>query len=93
MIGQTFRDNHVYVCAGMCKTCIYHPDNRMHLVEGRREQMERDAMRDEGCIVCHSTLETNNAICFGFLREGHWEWSCSVADCRTIRSSATCQTR
>lgn len=55
------------LCAHMCDTCIFRPGNLMHLEPGRVAQMVKDAHRDEGHIVCHSTLDTDApAICRGY---------------------------
>ncbi|MEU2043697.1 hypothetical protein [Nocardia niwae] len=60
-------DNQVRVCKDRCTTCIFRPGNLMMLRPGRRSQMVRDALRDEGHIVCHSTLDQErSAICRGF---------------------------
>lgn len=60
-------DNEVRVCEDKCTTCIFRPGNLMRLRPGRRAQMVRDALRDEGHITCHSTLDQPlSAICRGF---------------------------
>jgi hypothetical protein len=65
--NNSFRGGKVHVKAAMCKTCIFRPGNLMHLSEGRREGMERDAVRNDSTIVCHSTLGGKaNAVCRGF---------------------------
>jgi hypothetical protein len=62
--GSTLR-----VCADLCSTCIFHPGNRMRLAPGRVKSMVDGAAADEGHIVCHSTLGTDEpAICAGFER-------------------------
>ncbi|MGW5220940.1 hypothetical protein ACWEQA_24035 [Nocardia sp. NPDC004085] len=62
-----YSDNQVRVCEDRCTTCIFRPGNLMMLQPGRRSQMVRDALRNEGHIPCHSTLDQKrSAICRGF---------------------------
>ncbi|MBK3624329.1 hypothetical protein JHN59_05635 [Streptomyces sp. MBT49] len=57
----------VRVCTEKCTTCIFRPGNLMDLTPGRLAQMIRDAIANEGHIVCHSTLGTDaSAICAGY---------------------------
>lgn len=77
---RIFRDGYVHVSARMCKTCIFHDGNRMHLREGRVEQMVAQATRDDSAIVCHSTLDgRKQAVCRGFY-EQHPTWVLRLAD-------------
>lgn len=65
--NNSFRNGKIHVMGRMCPTCIFRPGNLMHLDKGRREQMERDAVRNDAAIICHATLgEIDNAICRGF---------------------------
>lgn len=66
MSHDVYRDGKVHVCARMCRTCIFHPGNRMSLNPGRVEQMVADAVQDDSAIVCHSTLDGPNSVCRGF---------------------------
>ncbi|AXK90026.1 hypothetical protein SAMN05421776_11359 [Nocardia farcinica] len=62
-----YSHNEVRVCEDKCSTCIFRPGNLMRLRPGRRSQMVRDALHDEGHITCHSTLDQPlSAICRGF---------------------------
>ncbi|WP_067469743.1 hypothetical protein [Nocardia amamiensis] len=62
-----YSDNQVRVCEDKCTTCIFRPENLMMLRPGRRAQMVREAIRNEGHITCHSTLDQErSAICRGF---------------------------
>ncbi|AVH20102.1 hypothetical protein [Nocardia cyriacigeorgica] len=62
-----YSHNEVRVCEDKCSTCIFRPGNLMRLRPGRRSQMVRDALHDEGHITCHSTLDQAlSAICRGF---------------------------
>lgn len=70
MSGNSYRDEKVHVCKSMCKTCIFHPGNRMKLEEGRVESMIEEATQNESAIICHSTLDGDNAVCRGFF-DGH----------------------
>lgn len=54
------------MCDRMCDTCIFRPGNLMHLREGRVEQMVGEAERGGQAIVCHKTLNGDNACCRGF---------------------------
>lgn len=63
---NVFRDGRVHVCAEMCETCIFHPGNLMRLRSGRVRQMVDEATRDDSTIVCHATLDGDNAACRGF---------------------------
>jgi hypothetical protein len=38
----------------------------MNLTEGRLEGMVADAVKDNSAIICHSTLDGDNAVCRGF---------------------------
>jgi hypothetical protein len=38
----------------------------MQLDPGRRDWMEREALRRESCIDCHDTLDGPRTICRGF---------------------------
>jgi hypothetical protein len=55
-----------------CRTCIFHPGNRMHLAPGRLKQMVADTLAQGGYIICHDTLpygehpDAQPAICRGF---------------------------
>lgn len=65
--NNCFRGGKVHVRKVKCKTCIFHPGNKMHLPPGRRDGMVQEATASHGAIVCHSTLGTNeNAVCRGF---------------------------
>jgi hypothetical protein len=46
----------------------------MHLEEGRREQMERDAVADESVIPCHTHIHEGapiEPVCRGYW-DAHW---------------------
>lgn len=69
MKSNVFRDNRLHVMASKCSTCIYRPGNLMVLEAGRVASMEFEAVRDQGVIVCHKTLDPSpqeNAVCRGF---------------------------
>lgn len=67
MKNNTYRDGKVHVKGSMCKTCIFRPGNKMHLEEGRVEEMVKEATCEGGAIICHGTLGTKkNAVCRGF---------------------------
>lgn len=68
MSHQIYRHGKVHLLASKCSTCIYRPGNLMDLRPGRVEDMERDAIENEGAIVCHKTLDDpkTHAICRGF---------------------------
>lgn len=63
---NVYRDGRVHVCAEMCSTCIFRPGNLMSLQPGRVREMVDQAVADESCIICHSTLDGDNACCRGF---------------------------
>jgi hypothetical protein len=63
---NAFRDEHVHVCEDMCSTCIFRPGNLMHLQRGRVRQMIDEAVGNDSAIVCHKTLDGDNAVCRGF---------------------------
>lgn len=59
----------VRVCDSLCSTCVFRPGNLMNLDPGRVAGMVRDAVADEGHIICHQTLGTQEpAMCAGFYR-------------------------
>lgn len=65
---DVFRDGRVHVMAERCKTCIFHPGNRMRLSKGRVKQMVKSCMgQPGGNIPCHDTLDQDHqAICRGY---------------------------
>ncbi len=69
MPGDAFRDGKVHVCARMCSTCIFRPGNLMKLSPGRRAGMVRSAVAKDSAIICHQTLDENNAVCAGFFAQ------------------------
>ncbi len=57
-----------------CDTCIFRPGNLMHLNDGTREDMVRDALAHGSWIVCHATLpDTGNPIGTQALCRGFWD--------------------
>jgi hypothetical protein len=63
--ANTFRDNKVHVAARKCSTCIYTKNSPVSV--RRRNEMEREADRNESCITCHSTLDKEHqAVCAGY---------------------------
>ena len=83
---NVFRDGEVHVQERKCSTCIYRPGNLMHLQAGRKDQMEADAIRDEGVIPCHQTIEAytgeagDESICRGFFDVAKHEGLLAVAE-------------
>jgi hypothetical protein len=66
---NVFRDGKIHVQERKCSSCIYRPGNLMHLEPGRKDQMEADAIRDEGVIPCHQTIHgrrEQESVCRGF---------------------------
>lgn len=63
---NVFRGGKVHVQKEMCPTCIFRPGNKMHLEPGRLRDLVDQALRDDTAIVCHDTLEGDNAVCRGF---------------------------
>jgi len=63
---NAYRDGKVHVCRIQCETCIFHPGNRARLKPGRVAGMVREATENESAIICHSTLDGDNAVCRGF---------------------------
>lgn len=55
------RDGTVHVCAKMCKTCIYRPGSPAF-----NTPIKREAVRDGTAVICHDTLDGDNAVCRGF---------------------------
>lgn len=50
----------------MCKTCIFRPNNLMHLQPGRLRGMIDECLQNDGHIPCHETLDGHNSMCKGF---------------------------
>ena len=72
-MANTYVNGKVHVRKDRCKTCIYRPGNLMRLEDGRKEQMERDADADGGCIPCHSHIHRGEAVepvCRGYFDHG-----------------------
>lgn len=63
---NVYRDGKIHVCAEQCDTCIFRPGNLMNLRSGRVREMVDAAKADDSSIVCHKTLEGENAVCRGF---------------------------
>jgi hypothetical protein len=63
---NAYRDGRIYVCQAMCATCIFRPGNLMELKAGRVRQMVDEAKAAQSAIVCHKTLDGDNAVCRGF---------------------------
>lgn len=63
---NAYRDGKVHVCQVKCKTCIFHPGNRADLQPGRVAEMVKAATKNESAIICHATLDGDNAVCRGF---------------------------
>ena len=63
---NVYRDGKIHVCAQQCGTCIFHKGNRFHLEPGRLKQMVDDSIKKDTAIICHSTLDGDNAVCRGF---------------------------
>lgn len=64
--SNVFYHGKVHLMDSQCKTCIFHPGNRMRLKRGRVEEMVAEAKRSETAIVCHSTLDKDQqAVCRG----------------------------
>jgi len=63
---NVYRDGYVHVCATECSTCIFRPDVRP--VSGARlAGMVRETCDTDGAtVVCHHTLDGDNAICRGW---------------------------
>lgn len=66
MKGNAYRGERVHVCSTKCRTCIYRPGNLMRLQPGRVQVMEQEAIASGGAIICHKTLDGDNAVCRGF---------------------------
>jgi hypothetical protein len=55
-----------------CSTCVFHPGNRMHLREGRLQELVRDNVNAGAALTCHQTLTYGEhpgfgeAVCRGF---------------------------
>lgn len=79
MSHNVFRNGRVHVCQRMCSTCIFRPGNKMDLATGRVEGMVRDATAADSTIVCHSTLDGDNAACRGFF-DRHKTASLQIAE-------------
>jgi hypothetical protein len=44
-----------FIMKEMCSTCIFHPDNRMHLRRGRMADMCRETDRNDSNVICHKS--------------------------------------
>lgn len=69
MKDNIFRDGKVHVMQDQCKTCIFRPGNLMKLAKGRVAGMVRSATAANSTIVCHNTLDGDNAVCHGFYEQ------------------------
>lgn len=78
-MGNTYRQGKVHVMRRMCPTCVFRPGNKMHLEEGRVEEMVAEATAEDSAIICHSTLDSDNAVCRGFF-DRHSTPTLQIAD-------------
>ena len=84
--SNVYRDNRVHVQERKCATCIYRPGNLMSLQAGRREQMQADAIKDNGVIPCHQTIAAYGveagaeSVCRGFFDVAKHEGLLSIAE-------------
>jgi hypothetical protein len=65
-VGNAYRNGKVMVCEKQCTTCIFRPGNLMRLAPGRVENMVKNAIVEQSAIICHDTLDGDNAVCRGF---------------------------
>jgi hypothetical protein len=63
---NVYRNGKIHVCRKMCQSCIFRSGNVFHLEPGRRDEMVAGALAEETAIICHSTLDGDNAVCRGF---------------------------
>lgn len=68
---NVFRDGKVHICKEMCPTCIFAPGNKMDLRSGRLRDMIDTAKENDTAVVCHESLDFDNAVCRGFF-DRHW---------------------
>lgn len=61
MDGNSYRNGRVHVRARRCPTCVFRHGNLMHL-----DGMIAEAEANESAIICHDTLDGDNAVCRGF---------------------------
>lgn len=66
MRHNAYRDGFVHVRREMCSSCIFRPGNLMQLRSGRVRGMVDEAKANESAIVCHQTLDADNAVCRGY---------------------------
>jgi hypothetical protein len=66
MKTRIFRDGKVHVMDRMCDTCIFRRGNKMHLQDGRVDEMVASATKSDSTIICHETLDGAHAACRGF---------------------------
>lgn len=80
---NVFNGGKVHVQESKCSTCIYRPGNLMRLDEGRKDQMQADAIRDGGVIPCHQTIHgrrKQQSVCRGFFDVAKHEGLLAVAE-------------
>lgn len=66
MKRPAYRHGKVHVLSEECATCIFRPGNLMHLMPRRVAGMVRNALANDSAIICHSTLDKDEAVCRGF---------------------------
>ena len=80
---NVFDGSVVHVMERKCSTCIYRPGNLMHIEPGRKDQMQADAIRDDGVIPCHQTIHgarQQESVCRGFFDVAKHEGLLAVAE-------------
>ena len=65
--NNIYRDRRIHVVSEECSTCVFRPGSKMHLEPGRLKDMIQGALKNDSCIVCHSTLgKSHQSVCRGF---------------------------
>lgn len=81
---QVAREDGVHVLSERCATCIFKPGNLMSLEPRRVRGMVDEAVANDSCIPCHSTIYDENiepAICRGFWdAHRHRSWPLRLAE-------------
>lgn len=68
MPHNVYRKGTVHIQRVQCNSCIFKPGSP--IPRERVAQMRADSEAGMSCIVCHDTLDTDNAACRGHLDAG-----------------------
>ena len=79
-----YRDGRIHVLSEKCSTCVFRPQNLMHLAPGRLKDLVESNVENGSALTCHQTLpygeyDAEPAVCRGFY-DAHKTYPLQLAD-------------